>query len=108
MLLRSLLTNGMPIGQGFASQRKPLSLDVSVTAHRHFLALALAACRHGPLCGHMYFKKTPGRIAGRYPDEVREFHRTHIMDQARRISYALPNPKDSFRQAAALPYCRTD
>ena len=33
----------------------------------------------------IYFKKTPGGIAELSPGEVREFHRTHIIDQSRRI-----------------------
>jgi len=32
-----------------------------------------------------YFKKTAGGIAELSPDEIREFHRTHIIDQARRV-----------------------
>jgi len=36
-----------------------------------------------------YFRKTPGGIAELSPDEVREFHRTHIIDQSRRILRAV-------------------
>ncbi|MGB2633571.1 MAG: ATP-binding protein [Candidatus Acidiferrum sp.] len=32
-----------------------------------------------------YFKKTAGGITELSPDEIREFHRTHIIDQARRV-----------------------
>lgn len=43
-------------------------------------------CYHEPPSKAVtYFKKTPGGIAELSPDEVREFHRTHIIDQARRI-----------------------
>jgi hypothetical protein len=36
-----------------------------------------------------YFKKTAGGITELSPDEIREFHRTHIIDQARRVLRSL-------------------
>jgi hypothetical protein len=36
-----------------------------------------------------YFKKTAGGITELSPDEIREFHRTHIIDQARRVLQSL-------------------
>lgn len=43
-------------------------------------------CYYEPPSGAVtYFKKTSGGIAELSPDEVREFHRTHIIDQARSI-----------------------
>ena len=43
----------------------------------------------GPTSGVTYFKKTAGGVAELSPDEIREFHRTHIIDQAKRVLQSL-------------------
>jgi Putative DNA-binding domain len=48
-----------------------------------------------------YFKKTAGGITELSPDEIREFHRTHIIDQARRVLRSLE--RESKRGSALEP-----
>jgi hypothetical protein len=54
--------------------------------------------------GVTYFKKTAGGIAELSPDEIREFHRTHIVDQARRVlrSFDRESKRDPAQEATSL------
>jgi hypothetical protein len=50
--------------------------------------------------GVAYFKKTPGAIVELSPDEIREFHRTHLIDQSRRILRAADMHEGTERSGA--------
>lgn len=60
-------------------------------------------CYHEPPGNAVtFFKKTPGGIAELSPDEVREFHRSHIIDQSRRILLATEAQERTSQSRAAL------